>query len=52
MQFPSEAAVRILLEEDGTEIEDEDYFQTLDENTIFMVLTDKEKWTPSWESPM
>ncbi|KAI5746736.1 hypothetical protein M8J77_006943 [Diaphorina citri] len=38
--------IKILLESDGTEIDEEDYFCTLENNTTLMVLFDHEKWTP------
>ena len=30
--------VYLVLEEDGTEVDDEEYFQTLPDNTMFMLL--------------
>lgn len=36
----------VVLEADGTEIDDEEYFATLDPNTSLMVLTNEEKWRP------
>lgn len=41
---PSET-VTIVLENDGTEVDEEDYFSTLEENTCLMALYDAEKWT-------
>ncbi|XP_074054709.1 lipid transferase CIDEC [Macrotis lagotis] len=37
----------LVLEEDGTFIETEEYFQTLDEGTVFMVLEKGQKWQPA-----
>uniref|UniRef100_A0A8C6UC01 Cell death inducing DFFA like effector c n=1 Tax=Neogobius melanostomus TaxID=47308 RepID=A0A8C6UC01_9GOBI len=36
----------LVLEEDGTEIDSEDFFQTVPENSVLMVLDKGEKWTP------
>ena len=41
--------VRIVLESDGTQGEDGEYFQTLPENTIFIVLRPGEAWAPAGE---
>ncbi|CAG7819867.1 unnamed protein product, partial [Allacma fusca] len=38
--------IRIVLEQDGTEIDDNDYFITLEPDTSLMVLRHHEKWTP------
>lgn len=37
--------IKVVLESDGTEIDEEDYFNTLENNTTLMVLFDDEKWT-------
>ena len=37
----------LALDEDGTEVDSEDFFQTLQDNTVFMVLEKGQKWTPS-----
>ncbi|XP_038629627.1 DNA fragmentation factor subunit alpha isoform X2 [Scyliorhinus canicula] len=36
----------VVLESDGTIVEDEDYFILLPENTTFMILDSSQKWTP------
>uniref|UniRef100_A0A3Q3Q769 CIDE-N domain-containing protein n=1 Tax=Monopterus albus TaxID=43700 RepID=A0A3Q3Q769_MONAL len=36
----------LVLDEDGTGVETEDFFQTLPENTVLMVLDKAQKWTP------
>ena len=41
--------VRVVLETDGTQVEDAEYFHTLPENTIFIVLRSGEAWTPAGE---
>jgi DNA fragmentation factor alpha subunit len=38
--------VRVVLEEDGTEIDDDDYFSTLEPHTTLMILVHEERWTP------
>jgi len=42
-------SLRIVLESDGTQVEDGEYFQTLPENTIFLVLRPGETWAPAGE---
>ena len=41
--------MRVVLESDGTQVEDGEYFQTLPENTIFIVLRPGEIWAPAGE---
>jgi DNA fragmentation factor alpha subunit len=36
----------LVLEEDGTEIDEEDYFQTIPENTTLMLLFTDDRWSP------
>ncbi|XP_050536991.1 DNA fragmentation factor subunit alpha-like [Daktulosphaira vitifoliae] len=38
--------VKVVLEIDGTEIDENDYFETLEDNTLFMILKSEEKWCP------
>lgn len=38
--------LRVVLEHDGTEIEDDSYFQTAEQDTIFLLLRASEKWLP------
>ncbi|XP_034762510.2 lipid transferase CIDEC-like isoform X1 [Acipenser ruthenus] len=37
----------LVLEEDGTMVDTEEFFQTLDDNTVFVVLDKGQEWTPS-----
>lgn len=37
--------LRVVLEEDGTEIEDDSYFQTAEQDTVFLLLRASEKWS-------
>lgn len=39
--------VRVVLEADGTEVDDEDYFSFLPNDSILMLLTHTETWRPS-----
>lgn len=41
----------LVLDEDGTGIDTEDFFQTLPENAVLMVLEKGQKWTPHLNSP-
>ena len=38
--------VFLVLEEDGTEVDEEEYFQTMKENTMLMLLLRDDIWTP------
>lgn len=38
--------VYVVLEEDGTEVDDEDYFGTLPDNTTLMLLLAGDQWSP------
>lgn len=40
------ADVKIVLESDGTEVEDDIYFQTIDRDTVFLLLNPGERWLP------
>ncbi|XP_078094794.1 DNA fragmentation factor subunit alpha [Mustelus asterias] len=42
----AQQAYTVVLENDGTIVEDEDYFMSLPENTRFMILGPSQKWTP------
>ncbi|XP_041063327.1 DNA fragmentation factor subunit alpha [Carcharodon carcharias] len=45
-KFDAQQAYTIVLEDDGTIVEDEDYFMCLPANTTFMILNASQKWTP------
>lgn len=36
--------IKVVLESDGTEIDEDDYFDTLEKNTLIMILKPNEKW--------
>lgn len=42
-----EVRVRVVLEADGTQVEDPEYFCTLPENTVFLLLRQGEHWYPA-----
>ncbi|XP_015126749.1 DNA fragmentation factor subunit alpha [Diachasma alloeum] len=44
LALASDADLTIVLEQDGTEVDDEEYFATLERNTSLMVLQGDEKW--------
>ena len=46
LSYPTEKPVYVVLEEDGTEVDEEEYFQTLPENTLLMLLYVGDKWSP------
>lgn len=46
LNYPNEQKVYVVLEEDGTEVDDEEYFQTLPENTVLMILFEGDSWSP------
>ena len=44
--YSPDTAVVAVLEEDGTEVDEDDYFQTLDPNTCLMLLHAGDRWSP------
>ena len=42
--FKHYSNLKVVLEEDGTEVEDEAYFQSAEKDTVFLLLRDKENW--------
>jgi len=44
--YPEDKSLQLVLEEDGTEVEDEDYFSTLPPNTLIMILYSEDHWSP------
>lgn len=46
LNIPVGTPVRVTLDQDGTEVEDEDYFSTLEKNTTLMILVGDQKWLP------
>jgi len=38
--------VYLVIEEDGTEVDDEEYFSTLSDNTVLMLLFKDDIWCP------
>ena len=46
LNYPMDKQVYVVLEEDGTEVDEEEYFQTLPENTLLMLLHVGDKWSP------
>lgn len=47
LNIPTGTPVKVALEQDGTEVEDEDYFSTLEKNTALMILVGDQKWLPA-----
>lgn len=47
MGVPASEAVRLVLESDGTQVEDGEYFRTLANNTILLLLRQGERWYPT-----
>ncbi|KAM5158080.1 lipid transferase CIDEA [Mantella aurantiaca] len=43
--FIAAGVVTLVLEEDGTVVETEEFFQSLDDNTNFLLLEEGQKWT-------
>ena len=41
------AKVRVVLEDDGTAVDDEEYFSTLDPHTVLMIIPPGHRWTDS-----
>ncbi|XP_003701488.1 DNA fragmentation factor subunit alpha [Megachile rotundata] len=50
LSLPLDAELTIVLEQDGTEVDDEEYFATLERNTSLMVLYGDQKWVAAGSS--
>jgi DNA fragmentation factor alpha subunit len=48
-KFNITSSMKIVLESDGTEVDEEEYFRTLEQNTCFMILREDEDWIPPSE---
>lgn len=44
--IPAVEPVRLVLESDGTQVEDGEYFRTLPNNTVILILRQGERWYP------
>ncbi|RZF45161.1 hypothetical protein LSTR_LSTR007124 [Laodelphax striatellus] len=47
LQIPSSETVKLVLESDGTQVEDGEYFRTLPNNTVILLLRHGERWYPT-----
>ncbi|KAL1138099.1 hypothetical protein AAG570_009793 [Ranatra chinensis] len=47
LQVPQSEPVRLVLESDGTQVEDGEYFRTLPNNTVILLLRPGERWYPT-----
>ncbi|KAF4519280.1 hypothetical protein B566_EDAN002170 [Ephemera danica] len=47
LNVPPGEPVRLLLESDGTQVEDGEYFRTLPNNTVLLLLRPGERWYPA-----
>lgn len=47
MGVPQNENVCLVLESDGTQVEDGEYFKTLANNTILLLLRHGERWCPT-----
>ena len=46
LNYAVDKKVYVVLEEDGTEVDEEEYFQTLPANTLLMLLYVGDRWSP------
>lgn len=44
---PASEPVRLVLESDGTQVEDGEYFRTLANNSVLLLLRQGERWFPT-----
>jgi DNA fragmentation factor alpha subunit len=51
MSLPKDIPVKIVLEQDGTEVDDDEYFSTMERNTTLMVLINDQRWLPPGRLP-
>lgn len=47
MGISASEPVRVVLELDGTQVEDGEYFRTLPNNTVLLLLRQGDRWSPS-----
>nr|XP_056715610.1 lipid transferase CIDEC-like [Euleptes europaea] len=47
LALPVVGTITLVLDEDGTIVDTEEYFQTLQESTVFLVLTKGQSWYPA-----
>lgn len=47
LQIPANEPVRLVLESDGTQVEDGEYFKTLANHTVILLLRPGERWYPT-----
>ncbi|XP_054285736.1 uncharacterized protein LOC129002497 [Macrosteles quadrilineatus] len=47
LNVPPNEPVRLVLESDGTQVEDGEYFRTLPNNTVILLLRQGERWYPT-----
>lgn len=45
--MPQNENVSLVLESDGTQVEDGEYFKTLANNTVLLLLRNGERWCPT-----
>jgi hypothetical protein len=50
MDLPEDIPVSIVIEQDGTEVDNE-YFSTMERNATLMVLINDQRWLPPGELP-
>ena len=46
LNYAIDKKVYVVLEEDGTEVDEDEYFQTLPANTLLMLLFVGDRWSP------
>ncbi|KAJ9591877.1 hypothetical protein L9F63_001600, partial [Diploptera punctata] len=46
MGLSKDIPVKIVLEQDGTEVDDDEYFSTMERNTTLMILINDQRWLP------
>ena len=46
LNYAVDKKVYVVLEEDGTKVDEEEYFQTLPANTLLMLLYVGDRWSP------
>ncbi|XP_037076338.1 uncharacterized protein LOC119097399 [Pollicipes pollicipes] len=46
LRYDVESMVSAVLESDGTTVDDAEYFATLPDNTVFLLLRDSDRWLP------
>ena len=50
LNYKKSEKILVVLESDGTIVEEEEYFQHIDSDITFVLLRQNEEWIPAWKT--